>query len=96
MVFEELGIKLTAEEKKVIGNRNRSLHGTKTLKDGNDTLQCDQELQRFDILRTLIGRAILHLLSYDGPYVDYGARPGIGNFPILSCIPPTRMVPTNA
>jgi hypothetical protein len=87
-VFEELGIPLGEVERNVISNRNRSLHGQATLKDGKDIRNCDEELRRYDILRTLIGRAILHLLCYDGPYVDYGDRPGTGNFPIRYCTPP--------
>lgn len=88
MVFEELGIPLNESERAVIENRNRSLHGQKTLADGGDTAQCDAELQRYDTLRTLIGRAILHLLGYDAHYIDYSARPERGNFPLrLTTLP---------
>ena len=87
MVFEELGIPLGEVEREAISNRNRSLHGHRTLRDGHDTDQCGAELLRYDILRTLIGRAFLHLLGYDGHYIDYSARPETGNFPLRLCTP---------
>ncbi len=90
MVFEELGIPLGKVERNVINQRNHCLHGNPSLKDG----QHDEELQRYDILRTLIGRAILHLLDYDGPYIDYSARPESGNFPICICSPPLKQTQT--
>ena len=96
MVFEELGIALGDLENQVISNRNRSLHGKKMLKNGSDTQQCDEETQRYDILRTLIGRALLHMLGYEGPYVDYGARPETGNFPIQFSAPPRKMSQAHA
>ena len=92
MVFEELGIPLGEAEREAISNRNKSMHGKPTLKDGKDTSQCHDELRRYDILRTLIGRAMLHLLGYDGPYVDCAARPDAGNFPIRTCTPPTLSI----
>jgi hypothetical protein len=93
MVFEELGIPLGEAERGAVRNRNLSMHGRATLKDSKDTSQCDEELRRFDILRTLIGRAMLHLLAYAGPYVDYAARPNSGNFPICYCSPPAPVAP---
>jgi hypothetical protein len=86
MVFEELGIPLGKVERNVINQRNHCLHGNPSLKDE----QHDDELRRYDLLRTLIGRAILHLLDYDGPYIDYSARPESGNFPICTCSPPPK------
>jgi hypothetical protein len=76
----ELGVDLTEEERAIIGNRNDSLHGRATLLDGSDPICLHDELRRFDVLRTLIHRAVLSLLDYDGPYVDYGARPATGTF----------------
>ena len=90
MVFEELGIPLGKVERDVIKKRNLCMHGNPSLKDG----QHDEELRHFDILRTLIGRAILHLLDYDGPYIDYSARPVSGNFPICICSPPPKQAQT--
>ena len=81
-VFMELGIDLTDAERKVLKDRNRCLHGRSNLTDANDTQAIDDEVRRFDLLRTLLYRAVLSILNYDGPYVDYGARPERGNFPI--------------
>jgi hypothetical protein len=86
-VFTDLGIDLNAAEKDVLNNRNRCLHGRRTLANTSDSSAVDLELQRFDALRTMINRAILSLLGYSGPYVDYAERPPKGNFPIKTMIP---------
>ncbi len=80
--FEDLGIKLLPEERRVLQLRNICFHGRATLLDANDSEQVDTEGRRFDTLRTLIHRGILTILGYQGPFVDYSARPSSGNFPI--------------
>jgi len=80
-VFTDVGICLTETERKALGNRNRCLHGVPTLKGRNFT-HIEEEVLRIDTLRTVINKGILGLLRYDGPYIDYGARPPEGEFPI--------------
>lgn len=80
-VFMDLGMVLTVEEKKAIGNRNRALHGARTLR-GFATADFDVEAERFDTIRILITKALLKLLRYRGPYINYVARPDQGNFPV--------------
>lgn len=71
-VFTFLGLDLSSDEKKAIDYRNRTLHGRRTMT--NITLTAvAEETRRFDILRTLINKAMLRLLDYDGPYMDCGA-----------------------
>lgn len=85
-VFTDVGIVLTDAEKRVLENRNRSLHGTRTMADAKEPNAVGDELQRFDTLRTLINRALLTILGYTGPYTDYSSRPDKGNF-LLGAIP---------
>lgn len=66
----------------MIKNRNRSLHGSRTMGDETETRAIAEELLRFDTLRTLINRALLTILGYAGVYTDYSARPTQGNFPL--------------
>ncbi len=80
-VFTDLGITLTVEENKTLGNRNRTLHGNATL-GGTSLADVAAEMKRFDILRTLISKAMLRLLDYTGPYMDYGDRPTNKGFSI--------------
>jgi hypothetical protein len=54
----------------------------RTLLDEGNTEALNAEMQRFDVLRTLIHRAVRALLSYAGPYVDYGAREPGQSYPI--------------
>ncbi len=42
--------------------------------DGQDLESIEADLKRFDILRTLVNKAVLGLLDYSGKYVDYGDR----------------------
>lgn len=78
VVFTDVGLTLRKEEEDALGNRNRALHGRKTLK-GLDLVAVADELQRFDVLRTLIYKAALRLIDYTGPYMDYGVKtPGMG------------------
>lgn len=81
-VFEGNGIQLTNEERAVISQRNDSLHGRRTLSDAEDNSAVNDEVRRFDIIRTLLHRAMLAILGYNGVYIDYGARPETGEFPV--------------
>ena len=71
-VFTFLGLELSSDEKKAIDFRNRTLHGRRTMKDVS-LAAVAKETRRFDVLRTLINKAMLRLLDYDGPYMDCGA-----------------------
>jgi hypothetical protein len=81
-IFEAIGLELTDSECAVIEYRNRCLHGRPTLKNSAAVENTKDEIHRFDTLRTLINRAVLQVLKYHGPYVDYSDRPARGNFPI--------------
>ena len=81
-VFNALGLKLDDDEKACVENRNRALHGNRTLVDCGDMKQIDAELRRFDIIRMMIIRAVLSLLEYRGPYINYAARLQQRDFPI--------------
>jgi hypothetical protein len=87
-VFDDVGIVLTDTEKQVLNNRNRSLHGSRTMGDANQTNAVAEEVLRFDTMRTLINRALLTILGYSGPYTDYSARPEKGNFPMGLIVQP--------
>jgi hypothetical protein len=85
-VFTDLGITLTAEEDDALSNRNRTLHGNPTLR-GTTLADVTAESKRFDTLRTLINKAMLRLLDYTGPYMDYGDRPPDKGFAIKTMEP---------
>lgn len=87
-VFDDVGIVLTETEKQVLNNRNRSLHGSRTMGDANQTNAVAEEVLRFDTMRTLINRALLTILGYSGVYTDYSARPTKGNFPMGLIVQP--------
>ncbi|MBY0514730.1 MAG: hypothetical protein K2P78_12550 [Gemmataceae bacterium] len=80
-VFTDLGVTLSAEENKALGNRNRTLHGNATL-EGTSLTEVAAEIKRFDLLRTLINKAMLRLLDYTGPFMDYGDRPADKGFAV--------------
>lgn len=73
-VFNSIGVKLDDDEKACVKNRNRALHGNRTLLDCGDTGTIDAEILRFDIIRMMIIRAVLSVLDYRGPYINYAAR----------------------
>ncbi|QDT31486.1 hypothetical protein [Thalassoglobus polymorphus] len=81
LVFQDLGILVTENERKTIKYRNRALHGNRTLR-GSCTSDFDNDGHRYDILRMLVTKALLSILRYDGPYMNYAARPEHGNFPV--------------
>lgn len=83
-VFVDLGIGLSKKDRTTISTRNKCLHGNRTMRANPDLGVLGSEIERFDTLVTLVQKAILKLLEYRGPYVDYGARPAHGNFPIKS------------
>ncbi len=70
-VFTTLGIDLTQSEKLAIQQRNHVFHGSQTM-TGTGLKDIESEMKRFDIIRTLVYKAVLRLLNYDGPYMDYG------------------------
>ncbi len=71
--FTGLGVELNADEQNVLSNRNRVMHGNKTL-NGYDLRSVSEDNLRFDILRTLIHKGMLSLLDYEGVYLDYSHR----------------------
>ena len=81
LVFDYLGIPLSAEEIETIDKRNDSLHGRRTLEDPNDLAKIEEEARRFDVLRTAIHKALLALLGYQGRFIDYTAKPVSGGYP---------------
>jgi hypothetical protein len=70
-VFTFLGLALSTDETKAIDFRNRTLHGRRTMKE-TSLAAVAEETGRSDVLRTLINKAMLRLLDYDGPYMDCG------------------------
>ena len=74
LIFTHLGLELRDDERQAISNRNRALHGRATLA-GLDLAAINEELIRFNILRTLVHKAVLRLIGYEGPYMDYGDNP---------------------
>lgn len=81
-VFTDFGLNLTDQERRAIDTRNVCLHGRRTLKPGGGTSQTGEELERYDTLRMVIHKALLAVLGYTGPFIDYAARPEHGNFPL--------------
>lgn len=79
--FTEVGLELSEKEITAIEGRNTPMHGRRTLL-GTATSDFDREAERFDVLRMLITRAVLAVLAYRGPYVNYAARNASGNFPV--------------
>lgn len=75
LVFTDVGLTLRPDEEDAISNRNRALHGRATLGSREDLAAIAAELFRFDVLRTLIHKAVLRLLGYTGAYMDYGDHP---------------------
>jgi len=80
-VFTFLGLELSADEKSTIEFRNRTLHGRRTMKESS-LAAVSEETRWFDVLRTLINKALLRLLDYDGPYMDCGAPAPLKGFSI--------------
>ena len=66
-LFRELGIDLTQAEEGLLGFRNRAIHGS------HGSIQTQKRFLITGGFRSLLGRAILKLLSYDGMYVDYAS-----------------------
>lgn len=80
--FEALGLELTQTERKAISHRNRMLHGSKAFNGSPTNDDHNAFAEQFDVLRTLLHKASLAMLGYNGPYVDYGSREDNGNFPV--------------
>ena len=72
--FESTGLKVSEAEDECLQLRNVALHGNSAMVDLElDSLK--SEIQRVDVLRTLVAKAVLKLIEYEGPYCDYGAQP---------------------
>jgi hypothetical protein len=80
--FDVVGLRLTEAEIDAIKKRNVCLHGNRSLKDSGNLVEMNEEMGRFDTLRMVIYKAVLSLVGYEGPYIDYAERPSQGNFPI--------------
>jgi len=80
-IFTFLKIPVSELECSTLANRNRCLHGRRTLEPGGSTAEIGEEMLRCDIVRMLVHKGILGLLEYTGPYIDY-ARRGTGNYPV--------------
>jgi hypothetical protein len=76
------GLSVSEAELEAVAKRNDCLHGRRTLLDPRTLDNIGAEVLRFDILRTLINKAVLARLGYPGLYVDYGERPSQGPFPL--------------
>ena len=94
LVFTDVGLTLRVDEADAIANRNRALHGRATLEDAENLQSIDEELRRFNVMRTLIHKAILRLLDYNGPYMDYGDHPDGKAYTIKILTPPTAEAAT--
>lgn len=73
-VFTDLGIALSADDRRMLNDRNKALHGRATLAPLHDPGAPSAELQRCHRLQTLISTAILRILKYKGPYINFAAR----------------------
>lgn len=80
-VFEYLAISVTEAEIAAVANRNVCLHGRRTLDTAASIEAINEEMVRYDTLTMLVYKALLRLMKYRGPYVDYSQRTS-GNFPI--------------
>lgn len=73
-VFCDVGVTLTSADKAILRDRNIPLHGRPTLTHSTDTELLEAERDRTDRLHTLISEALLRLLGYSGPYINFAAR----------------------
>ena len=72
--FESVGLELSELEKQYLKLRNRALHGESVLENLKlESIELEQN--RVDTLRTLINKAILKLIAYEGTYCDFGVEP---------------------
>lgn len=81
-IYDDLDLELSDREKRVIAERNHPLHGKPTLHDRSKLREIDDEVLRFDTLRMVIIKAVLALLKYRGPYINYAARLPQRDFPV--------------
>ena len=72
--FRSTGLELSTFEDECLQLRNVALHGNTAMED-SELISAKTEEHRIGVLRTLIFKAILKLISYDGPYCDYGLVP---------------------
>lgn len=73
-VFRDLGIALAPDDVALLRDRNFPLHGRPTLIYSSDSCSFDTERDRTDRLHTLISQALLRLLDYRGPYINFASR----------------------
>lgn len=76
------GLSVSDVELEAVMKRNDCLHGRRTLLDATNLSGINEEVARFDTLRTLINKATLARLGYRDQYVDYAARPPQRQFPV--------------
>ncbi len=78
--FKENGMSLSSFETAALKQRNSALHGNDR---GASSLAMRDEANRtFDVMRMLIGKCILKICKYEGPYIDYVSRPESGDFKV--------------
>ncbi len=88
------GLSVNDMELDAVMKRNDCLHGRRTLLDGSNLSEIEIEVARFDTLRTLINRVMLARLGYRRLYVDYAARPPLGQFPVKNLADELKSITT--
>ncbi len=88
------GLSVNDMELDAVMKRNDCLHGRRTLLDGSNLSEIEIEVARFDTLRTLINKVMLARLGYRGLYVDYAARPPLGQFPVKNLADELKSIAT--
>ena len=81
-VFKALELPLSEFEREVVNDRNKALHGRPTLDRSRESPNYDAEVLRFDTLRMIVMKAVLGLLQYRGPFINYAARGPQTDFPV--------------
>jgi hypothetical protein len=73
-VFTDLEIELTSDDRSMLNDRNKALHGRATLTPLYDPDTTSMEHLRCLRLQTLISKAILRILKYEGPYINFATQ----------------------
>src|SRR6267142_3053124 len=80
-VFDYLRIPVSPCESDTLAKRNVCLNGRRTLEPNGSIEAINEEMIRVDVITMLVHKAMLGLLGYRGPFIDYAPR-AAGNFPI--------------